>query len=156
MTGALPLHHDDKPAPTAWEQAAAGLILILLTGALIGPIFAPLQQETPALRLIWPPVYLVILGLAGVRARRMAAAWPAFIPVMLMIGLALASSLWSLAPDVSQRRVIALTLTSGFAVYLGVAFDDGLGPVLMARPAPREIEALHALGSMSRAANGLI
>lgn len=131
MTGALPLHHDDKPAPTAWEQAAAGLILILLTGALIGPIFAPLQQETPALRLIWPPVYLVILGLAGVRARRMAAAWPAFIPVMLMIGLALASSLWSLAPDVSQRRVIALTLTSGFAVYLGVAFQEAALPRLL-------------------------
>ena len=33
-------------------------------------------------------------------------------------------------------------------LHARVSFDDGLGPVLMARPAPREIEALHALGSM--------
>ncbi|WP_392353840.1 O-antigen ligase [Brevundimonas sp. LF-1] len=97
MTGADALRSPVSDTPTLWEQAAAALILALLSGALLGPIFAPQQQETPVLRLIWPPIYLVILGLAAFRARRMAAAWPAFIPLLLMAVLALASSLWSQA-----------------------------------------------------------
>lgn len=122
MTGAIAHSRHDPDAPTLWEQAAAGLILALLSGALLGPIFAPQQQETPVLRLIWPPIYLVILGLAAFRARRMAQAWPAFIPLLLMVVLALASSLWSQAPDVTERRVLALALTGVFAVYLGAVF----------------------------------
>jgi len=122
VTGAIARSRHDPDAPTLWEQAAAGLILALLSGALLGPIFAPQQQETPVLRLIWPPIYLVILGLAAFRARRMAQAWPAFIPLLLMVVLALASSLWSQAPDVTERRVLALALTGVFAVYLGAVF----------------------------------
>lgn len=122
MTGALAHSRHDPDAPTLWEQAAAGLILALLSGALLGPIFSPHQEETPVLRLIWPPIYLVILGLAAFRARRMAAAWPAFIPLLLMTVLALASSLWSQAPEVTERRVLALVLTGVFAVYLGAVF----------------------------------
>ena len=118
-------------APRLWEQAAAAFILFLLTGALIGPIFAPQQQEIPALRLIWPPVYLVILGLMGVRARQVAAAWPAFILLAVMVGLALASTLWSQAPDVTQRRVLALALTGGFSIYLGVVFRGAALPRLL-------------------------
>ena len=122
MTGATAHTRHVSDAPLLWEQAAAGLILALLSGALLGPIFAPDQQETPVLRLIWPPVYLMILCLSGFRARRMAAAWPAFIPLLLMVGLALASSLWSQAPDVTARRVLALGLTGVFAIYLGAVF----------------------------------
>lgn len=122
MTGAVAHSRHDPDAPTLWEQAAAGLILTLLSGALLGPIFSPNQDEVPVLRLIWPPVYLLILGLAGWRARRMAAAWPAFIPLLLMIALALASSLWSQAPEVTDRRVLALGLTGVFAIYLGAVF----------------------------------
>src|SRR5690606_6060316 len=108
VTGADALRRPVSDTPTLWEQAAAALILAPLSGALLGPIFAPLQQETPVLRLIWPPIYLVILGLAAFRARRMAAAWPAFIPLLLRAALALASSLWSQAPEVTERRVLAL------------------------------------------------
>lgn len=131
MTRARLYPDADTAAPALWEQAAAIAILTLLTGALIGPIFAPQQEDTPLLRLIWPPVYLVILALAGFRARRMAVAWPAFIPIMLMVGLALASSLWSQWPDVSQRRVIALALTGGFAIYLGAVFRGVALPRLL-------------------------
>lgn len=112
----------EPSAPRLWEGLAAGFILFLLTGALIGPLLAPQQQEVPALRLVWPPVYLIILGLMGFRARQMATAWPAFLLLTTMAALALSSSLWSQAPDVSQRRVLALALTGGFSVYLGVVF----------------------------------
>lgn len=112
----------EPSAPRLWEGLAAGFILFLLTGALIGPLLAPQQQEVPALRLVWPPVYLIILGLMGFRARQMATAWPAFLLLTAMAALALSSSLWSQAPDVSQRRVLALALTGGFSVYLGVVF----------------------------------
>ena len=122
MREAIAPSRHDPDAPTLWEQAGAGLILALLSGALLGPIFSPQQEETPVLRLIWPPIYLMILGLVGFRARRMAAAWPAFIPLLLMVVLALASSLWSQAPDVTERRVLALGLTGVFAIYLGAVF----------------------------------
>ena len=143
MRAVRPEPQTSSIAPRLWEQAAAAFILFLLTGALIGPIFAPQQQELPALRLIWPPVYLIILGLMAVRARQMAAAWPAFILLALMVILALSSSLWSQAPDVTQRRVLALALTGGFSIYLGVVFRGAELPrlltcLLYTSPSPRD------------------
>ena len=97
-------------------------VLVMLTGALIGPIFAPLQQETPMLRLIWPPVYLVIMGLCVWRFETVCRAWPALVIVGLLILYAFASKYWSIDPGVTQRRTIALAFASAFAVYLGAAF----------------------------------
>lgn len=110
------------PEPPLWERGAVIFVLVMLTGALIGPIFAPLQQETPMLRLIWPPVYLVIMGLCVWRFETIARAWPAWIIVGLLILYAFASKYWSIDPGVTQRRTIALAFSSAFAVYLGAAF----------------------------------
>ena len=110
---------------------AAGFVVIMLTGALIGPVFAPDQGETPILRLIWLPVYAVTLGLIFNRLGRMASAWPAWIILSLLTLLALASRYWSIDPAVTDRRVIALFMTSAFAVYLGVAFTGAHLPRLL-------------------------
>ncbi|WP_292157950.1 O-antigen ligase [Brevundimonas sp.] len=119
------------PAPPLWEQVAAGLVIVMLTGALIGPVFAPDQGETPILRLIWLPVYAITLGLILNRLGRMASAWPAWIILGLLTLLALASRYWSIDPAVTDRRVIALFMTSAFAVYLGVAFTGAQLPRLL-------------------------
>ena len=64
MTFSRPeLDSAEATSPPWWEQAAVIFVLVMLTGALIGPVFAPLQEETPILRLIWLPVYAVITAL---------------------------------------------------------------------------------------------
>ncbi|WP_372707898.1 hypothetical protein [Brevundimonas sp.] len=44
-----------EPAPSLWERIASGVPIPMLTSAVIGPVFAPLQEETPVLRLVWLP-----------------------------------------------------------------------------------------------------
>ena len=102
-------------------------IIVMLTGALIGPVFAPLQEETPILRLIWLPVYAATLGLLAIRADQVIRAWPALIILGLLVLHAYASKYWSIDPGVTTRRTIALAMSSIFAIYLGAVFR---GPYL--------------------------
>lgn len=98
------------------------VILVMLTGALIGPVFAPTQEETPVLRLIWLPVYAAVAGLLLLRFERVVRAWPAWIALMALAALTFASKYWSIDPEVTQRRVIAMALTGAFSIYLGAVF----------------------------------
>lgn len=113
---------ETEPAPPLWEQVAALLVVVMLTQALIGPIFAPTQEETPILRLVWLPVYAVIAGLCALRWERLVRVWPAILLLALLVLHAFASKWWSIDPAVTQRRVIALAITGAFSVYLGAAF----------------------------------
>ncbi len=110
------------PAPPLWEQAAVIGVLVMLTGALIGPVFAPQQGDTPMLRLVWLPVYAVIAGLLLVRAEQVARAWPALLILGLLVLHAWASKYWSIDAETTSRRVIALAISSAFAIYLGAVF----------------------------------
>jgi len=110
------------PAPPLWEQVAAGFVIVILTGALIGPIFAPDQGETPILRLVWLPVYAVTGALLVLRFERVVRVWPAWLALFAVLILAFVSKYWSIDPGVTVRRVIALAATGAFALYLGAAF----------------------------------
>ena len=110
------------PAPTLGERVICGVIIAMLTGALIGPVFAPLQEETPVLRLVWLPAYAAILGLLLFRIDRLWRAWPAMIAIAALVGLAFASRYWSIDFPTTMRRVIALAMSCGFALYLGAVF----------------------------------
>jgi len=101
--------------------AAIGVI-VMLTQAFVGPVFAPTQEETPILRLVWLPVYAVIAGLIALRPGAMARAWPAWLILGLLVLHAFASKWWSIDPEVTQRRVIAMAISSAFAIYLGAVF----------------------------------
>ena len=94
----------------------------MMTGALIGPVFAPLQEETPVLRLVWLPAYAAIAGLLMYRIDRLWRAWPAMIAIVALIGLTFASRYWSIDYVTTMRRVIALAISCGFALYLGAVF----------------------------------
>ncbi|CAN5382099.1 O-antigen ligase [soil metagenome] len=115
------LQPEDTPAPW-WEQAAAIFVIVMLTGALIGPVFAPMQEETPILRLIWLPVYAVIFGLLCLRLDRIVRVWPALMILGLLILHAYASKYWSIDPGVTVRRTVAMAFSSVFALYLGATF----------------------------------
>ena len=121
MTLARPEPDYSEPAPPWWEQAAVIGVIVMLTGALIGTIFAPLQQETPVLRLIWLPVYAVIFALAALRADKLVRAWPALVILGLLVLHAYASKYWSIDPETTSRRTLALAISSIFAIYLGAA-----------------------------------
>lgn len=116
-TAALP-----DPAPPLWERAAAMFVVVMLTGAFVGPVFAPTQAETPILRLIWLPVYAVIIGLVAMRADKVIRAWPALLMVLGLVLHAYASKYWSIDAETTSRRVLAMGMASVFAVYLGVVF----------------------------------
>ena len=96
---------------------------MMLTQAFIGPVFAPSQEETPILRLVWLPVYAVIAGLIALRPAVLVRAWPAWLILAVLVLQAFASKWWSIDPGVTQRRVIAMAISSAFAIYLGVAFQ---------------------------------
>lgn len=120
------------PTPPWWEQAAVIFVVVMLTGALVGPVFAPLQEETPILRLIWLPVYAVITALLCYRADKVIHAWPAMLILLLMILHAYASKYWSIDPGVTVRRTVAMAFSSVFAIYLGAVFRGSQLPrVLM-------------------------
>jgi O-antigen ligase len=132
-----------EPAPSLWEQGICVLLIAMLTGALIGPVFAPLQEETPVLRLVWLPAYAAILGLLLFRIDRMWRAWPAALAVMALVGLTFASKYWSIDYEVTSRRVIAVAITGLFALYLGAVFRGPHLPRLLMHTA-----LLMALGSL--------
>jgi O-antigen ligase len=121
----------DEPAPPWWEQAIVVVIITLLTGALVGPIFAPTQEETPILRLMWLPVYGATLGLVLLRLDRLWRIWPAALILLLMVIHAYASKYWSIDPGVTTRRTIAFAMSSLFALYLGARFRGPHLPRIM-------------------------
>lgn len=110
------------PVPALWERAACVVIIAMLTGALIGPVFAPTQEETPLLRLVWLPAYAMIAGLIAIRIDRMWRVWPAALVLVMLLALTFASKYWSIDPEVTQRRTIALGVSGLFALYLGTVF----------------------------------
>ncbi|MFN3668000.1 MAG: O-antigen ligase family protein [Brevundimonas sp.] len=111
-----------EPAPSLWERLICGVIIAMMTGALIGPVFAPTQEETPILRLVWLPAYAAIAGLLIYRMDRLWRAWPAMIAMAALVGLCFASRYWSIDFATTMRRVIALAISCGFALYLGAVF----------------------------------
>ncbi|MGV9005443.1 MAG: O-antigen ligase family protein [Brevundimonas sp.] len=131
------------PEPPLWERIGAMICIVMLTGALIGPVFAPDQGETPVLRLIWLPVYAIIISLIAARAEPVMRAWPAWLALGGLIALAYASKYWSIDPAVTGRRVIAMAMTGSFALYLGAAFAGPRLPRLLMQSA-----LIMALGSL--------
>lgn len=106
------------------EMALAGVVLVLLTGALVGPLLNPTQvtTESAVLRLMWPPVYAVVLLLALRRWRQLARFWAPAVLAFGLVAWALATRSWSLDPDTTGRRVLALFMTTLFGLYLGAAY----------------------------------
>ena len=109
------------------------IVIVMMTGALIGPVFAPTQEETPVLRLVWLPVYAIISGLLLIRASKLFRVWPAVLILGPLIMYAWASQFWSIDAETTSRRVLALAFASGFSLYLGAVFTGPHLPRLLMR-----------------------
>jgi len=112
------------------EKGFAVLVLLLTAGALINSL---LYQESefgsytiegdPSIQAMWLAIYGVTLLLLVLR-------WKHFIGVatsnkllLLLLGIALISVLWSAVPEVTLRRSVALAGTTLFGVYLAARFS---------------------------------
>ncbi|MCR9128357.1 MAG: O-antigen ligase family protein [Alphaproteobacteria bacterium] len=116
------------PRLTTWPAIEAGLALIamlLFSQALLGPLLAdPADPEGGAvLRLIWPPVYLLALGLIALNPspvlQVVLRAWP----LVLLGALTLVSGAWSIDPGLTMRRGLAVFMTLVFALWLAARYS---------------------------------
>jgi O-antigen ligase len=115
------------PPPGVLEKSLTVVVLLLFCEALLSRVWGsdPMQTvvtEAPWLRYTWYPAYLFALaGLALVWQPALAAVIRA--PVLIALPLlAFLSAGWSVSPEVSERRAIALTMTIGFGVYLAARY----------------------------------
>lgn len=112
--------------PRKLEALACGFVLFMLSNALIGPLVDPLQaggEDMPLLRLMWLPVYALILGLAVWRAPRVMRFWFPAVMLSLMIFWVFASASWSMDPGTTNRRALAAAFTTLFGLYFASSFD---------------------------------
>ena len=108
------------------EVVATALIVIAMSNALVGPLLDPLQtggDSNPVLRLMWLPIYGLIAALAALRVQKLAQYWLPAAMFGLLIGWAFASASWSLFPQISERRAIAVAVTTLFGLYLAAAYS---------------------------------
>jgi O-antigen ligase len=107
------------------EYAITVLILFMLSQALLAPVFSPDQNpdSVPWLRTIWLPIYGVIALLLVRDPRRIRHMTASAALSFVLIAWAFASTAWSIDPDVTERRSIALTFTTLFGLYLGATYE---------------------------------
>ncbi|MEM5518201.1 O-antigen ligase [Henriciella sp. AS95] len=106
------------------EIAVAFACLVLFTEGLLPRLFASEENpESGFLRLLWLPVY----GLVGMGALwklpqmfRAALRMPFLLFILL---LACASVAWSINPEVTERRAVAIVATTLAGFYLAVRYD---------------------------------
>lgn len=108
-----------------WVLLLAGMFLF--SGSLMGPLFLSEQtasaEGSPMLRMAFYPVYLLTLLLVFLRPWSTLNAVARSGLLLLPVLLALFSQAWSIDPDASQRRAIALALTTLFAIYVASRYD---------------------------------
>ena len=118
------------PRITRREFALAGLTLFMFAEAFLPRLLAPgptgVTGEVPEstlLRYLWLPFYgLIAAGLFLATGQ----AWRAVVRapwLVLLAVLAMASAIWSIDPELSIRRGIALLATTMMGVYLAARFD---------------------------------
>jgi len=107
------------------EGSTVVFLLFLLSSALIGPLLDPRQlggDTNPILRLMWLPAYGLIFGLTVLRTPHLLRYWFPALLLAGLVGLAFASTQWSIDPATSFRRSIAVAFTTLFGLYLAASF----------------------------------
>lgn len=107
-------------APALW--LTFGAIALMMSEALLGPLLTTPDDPdgSPVLRIAWLPVYAAIAGLLAWQLRDVLHAAPRLVLVLALVMLALLSSLWSHALELTLRRSLALAMTTGFGLVLGL------------------------------------
>lgn len=119
--------------PGRIEIALAVLTLLMFTEAFLPKLLAPppdvaAADENIFLRYLWLPFYGLVLAGLFMAGRNALSAIVRSPMLMMLCAMSLLSTLWSIAPDVSIRRGVAVTATTLLGVYVAARFDwrDGL------------------------------
>ncbi|MEE2879629.1 MAG: O-antigen ligase [Pseudomonadota bacterium] len=106
------------------EYAVVFLCLVMFTEGLLPRLLASeTNPESTLLRLMWLPVYgLIILGCASMPVRFFSAILRLPFLIFILI-LACASVTWSIEPGVTERRAIAIVATTLGGLFLAVRYD---------------------------------
>jgi len=114
------------------EMALATLAIVILTGSnvyyfLLGVPAGITAEELLAyegrIRNIFLIAYVITALLAALNWQRMILGIAAVWPIALLIGLAWLSNFWTVAPEITSRRCIALSVTTLMGVYLFARYD---------------------------------
>ena len=108
-----------------WASVLAATVftqswVMLFTGPGPDPVD---PSVSAAARLYFFPVYLIILGLAALRGRSVAAAFVRAPLLTLLLAVALASLLWTIEPEVTWRRWTAVFFTTLAGVVVADRFE---------------------------------
>ncbi len=116
------------------EMALAAFAVVILTGthfywfALGVPAGVTLEELAAyegQIRNVFLVAYIIVVLLAILNWEKMILGLVAVWPITLLIVLAWLSTFWTVAPELTSRRCIALTITTLMGVYLFTRFDFG-------------------------------
>ncbi len=116
----------------AIEMALAAFALIILTGTnayytLLGVPAGITAEELLVyggqIRNVFLFTYVIVVALCLLHWKKILLGIAAVWPVALLVAIAWASTLWTVAPELTSQRCIALTVTTLMGIYLFVRFD---------------------------------
>lgn len=121
-----PLRADERGSSASMAELALLFVILLIFSEGVLPRLlsnGATSDGSALLRLLWLPVYgCVAVGL--VRNWRVVAQTASRLPfLMALIGLSALSFLWSIDPGLSQRRGLAVVMTSLAGLYIGSRYD---------------------------------
>ncbi|MEO9969077.1 MAG: O-antigen ligase [Hyphomonadaceae bacterium] len=111
--------------PAMAETGIVLLLLFLFSEALLGPLLASEEEPdgNPILRIMWLPVYGVVIGLGLLQARKfISMSWQMPFLVALLV-LTAASVFWSIDQALTMRRMIAAGMTTVFGLHLASRYN---------------------------------
>lgn len=131
MLGSQAVSSPDRPSslPKAnvhWSEFALLILILLVFSEGILPRLFPGGEDEEGsafLRLLWLPIYgIVLLGLIwkALDVARMCLRLPF---LMLLIALCAVSFVWSIEPGLTQRRSLAIIMTTAAGLYIGTRYD---------------------------------
>lgn len=117
-----------KNSPTKRESIFIILLLCLSTSGGGLPFISSFRQDAalsgdPLVQFVWSSIYLATFILAVRHRQEIRPHIFHNIPIILLTGLAFLSCLWSINPELSMRRSIALAGTTTVGLYLGTRCD---------------------------------
>lgn len=124
-----------RPAFIGGERLFVILLMVAVTTpglAFLGVSDALDAPETPLLRYYWLPIYGAIAALCAWRWRKLLHFIVPGLLAAIIVGWAWASKDWSVLPEVSSRRAMALAFTTLLGLYLGAAWGGRKLPEMLA------------------------
>ena len=95
----------------------------LYSGGLLPLLSGDDDVDSSALRYVWLPLYFLSAVYAARHLRQFRQLTLANWPLLILVALCCISMIWSVEPEISLRRGIAVAATTLFAIYVVARFD---------------------------------